>query len=171
MSIQLTREEEKMEIISYENKYKNQVIAFILYLQNFDNKVDLSLSEQPDMCDIERYYVKNGGGFWLAINSSDDVVGTLGLMKKEGHVGVLKKFFVNPAYRGKDAGVSARLYNCLITHAKQNGIDCIVLDTPAKCTRAHSFYIKNGYQQIAQSDLPIDYDFPNRDSYFFIKSI
>lgn len=30
-----------MEIKEYQNKYKNQVISLILYLQNFDNKVDL----------------------------------------------------------------------------------------------------------------------------------
>lgn len=40
-----------MEIEVYEEKYKNQVIALILYLQNFDNKVDLSLEEQPERRD------------------------------------------------------------------------------------------------------------------------
>lgn len=158
-----------MNIISYEEKYKNQVIALILYLQNFDNKVDLSLNEQNDLCDISKYYVKNGGGFWLAINSSDDVVGTLGLMKKSGQYGILKKFFVNPDYRGKKKGVSSKLYNCLVDHAKANGITCIILDTPSKCTRAHNFYVKKGYQQIEQNDLPIHYDFPDRNSYFFIR--
>lgn len=159
-----------MKIIPYENKYKNQVIALILYLQNFDNKVDLSLEEQPDMNDIENYYLKKGGGFWLAVNDSDDVVGTLGLMKKEKHFGVLKKFFVNPAYRGKDIGLSANLYSHLIRHAEQNNIDCIVLDTPANCVRAHHFYLKKGFQQIEHDQLPIDYDFPDRDSYFFMNS-
>lgn len=160
-----------MKIIPYENKYKNQVIALILYLQNFDNKVDLSLHEQPDMDDIENYYMKKGGGFWLAVNSSDDVVGTLGLMKKNQHFGVLKKFFVNPDYRGREMGVSSKLYDCLLTHAKQHCINCIVLDTPAKCTRAHSFYKKHGYHQIEHSDLPIEYDYPDRDSYFFVTHI
>lgn len=160
-----------MKIIPYEDKYKNQVIALILYLQNFDNRVDLSLLEQPDMTDIEHYYFEHGGGFWLAINSNDDVVGTLGLMKKGSHFGVLKKFFVNPDFRGKSKGVSSKLYECFIDYAKQTNIDCIVLDTPSKCYRAHNFYKKNGYRQIDLEDVPIDYDYPNRDSYFFIKSI
>lgn len=163
-------EEIKMKIIPYEKHYKNQVIALILYLQNFDNKVDLSLEEQPDMNDIETYYLKNGGGFWLAINEIDDVIGTLGLMKKEGHFGILKKFFVDPTYRGKEVGVSKELYDQLINHAKQNNIDCLVLDTPANCKRAHHFYIKKGFQKIKYTELPFDYDFPNRDSYFFLNS-
>ena len=43
-----------MQLKPYEDKYKNQVIALILYLQNYDNKVDLSLEEQPDMNAIPR---------------------------------------------------------------------------------------------------------------------
>lgn len=34
-----------MKLIPYESCYKNQVIALILYLQNYDNQVDLSLEE------------------------------------------------------------------------------------------------------------------------------
>jgi hypothetical protein len=39
------------------------VIALILYLQNYGNQVDLSLKEQPDMNDIEDYYMVTGGNF------------------------------------------------------------------------------------------------------------
>ncbi len=39
------QESRKMKLIPYESRYKNQVIALILYLQNYDNQVDLSLEE------------------------------------------------------------------------------------------------------------------------------
>lgn len=158
-----------MEIKMYENKYKNQVIALILYLQNFDNRVDLSLEEQPDMNDIPSYYLKDGGGFWIAVNENDDVVGTLGLMKKYNQCGVLKKFFVAPEYRGREKGVSGGLFNELITHAKKCNLTQIVLDTPSACHRAHGFYHKMEFKQITKDELPIKYDYPDRDSDIFLK--
>ena len=140
-----------MIIKTYEDKYKNQVIALILYLQNFDNRVDLSLEEQPDMNNINAYYLNNGGGFWIAVNENDDVVGTIGLLKIENHYGILKKFFVEPAYRGKTISVSTKLYDQLFKHAKENDITTIVLDTPAACQRAHSFYQKHDFKQITKA--------------------
>lgn len=156
-----------MIIKEYENKYKNQVISLILYLQNFDNKVDLSLEEQPDMNNIMDYYFQNGGGFWIAVNENDDVIGTLGLMNKYPY-GVLKKFFVNPKYRGTQAGVSEKLYGKLLSHAKKCNFKAILLDTPAACERAHSFYYKKGFQKICKEELPIQYDYPERNSDLFM---
>ena len=63
------------------------MIALILYLQNYGNQVDLSLKEQPDMNDIEDYYMVTGGNFWLVVTDDDMVVGRIGLLVKD-HVGV-----------------------------------------------------------------------------------
>ena len=59
------------------------MIALILYLQNYDNQVDLSLKEQPDMNAIEDYYMVTGGNFWLVVTDNDMVVGTIGLLVKD----------------------------------------------------------------------------------------
>lgn len=63
------------------------MIALNLYLQNYGNQVDLSLKEQPDMNDIEDYYMVTGGNFWLVVTDDDIVVGSIGLLVKD-HVGV-----------------------------------------------------------------------------------
>lgn len=155
----------------YEEKYKNQVIALILYLQNFDNHVSLSLEEQPDMNDIRNYYLKDGGGFWVAVNDRGDVIGTLGLMRKSGSCGVMKKFFVAQDSRGREQGVSDGLYARLIEHAQKCGITQIVLDSPSACRRAHEFYRKMGFKLIGKEQLPVQYDYPDRDSLLFLKQL
>lgn len=159
-----------MKIITYQEKYRNQIIALILYLQNYENKVDLSLEEQPDMSDIENYYRKMGGEFWLAVSDEDDVVGTLGLMRKSD-TAILKKFFVQPKFRGKEIGTADKLFRCFLKFCCENGICRIVLDTPSACYRAHAFYKKHGFFQITKEELPIAYDYPDRDSLIFIKNI
>lgn len=161
------QESRKMKLIPYESRYKNQVIALILYLQNYDNQVDLSLEEQPDMNAIEDYYMATGGNFWLVVTEEGMVVGTIGLLVKE-QVGVLKKFFVHQDFRGREKGASSLLYQALVADCQAKDVKTIVLDTPSKCYAAHRFYEKQGFQQIEKEDLPIRYDYPDRDSLIFI---
>lgn len=82
-----------MEIVPYDDKYKKQVIDLILNIQNNEAKIGLSLDEQPDLKNILVFYRKNGGEFWLALEG-EKVIGTVGLMIKEGFVGVLKNFLL-----------------------------------------------------------------------------
>jgi len=42
-----------------------------------------------------------------------------------------------------------------------------VLDTPSVATRSHAFYKRMGFKQISEADLPVQYDYPNRNSLFF----
>ena len=70
-----------MEIITYRDEYKQQIIDLILHIQNDEAKINLSLEEQPDLLDIPVYYEKDGGEFWLAIENGT-VIGTLALMNR-----------------------------------------------------------------------------------------
>ena len=106
-----------MEIITYQEKYRQQIIDLILHIQNDEAKINLSLNEQPDLFDIHTFYEKNGGKFWLAIEN-DIVIGTLALMNKGGGNGILKKGFVKKLYRKQ--GILTELYAKLIDYAKKN---------------------------------------------------
>lgn len=55
-----------MEIIKYQDKYKQQIIDLILHIQNCEAKINLTIKEQPDLLDVPLYYEKNGGVFWIA---------------------------------------------------------------------------------------------------------
>ena len=66
-----------MEIISYMDSYKNEIIKLILSIQNDEAEINLSLSEQPDLLDINSSYFKEGGGFWLAVDEKKELCGTL----------------------------------------------------------------------------------------------
>ncbi len=72
--------------------------------------VNISLEDQPDLNDINACYRNSGGGFWIAVND-DRVVGTLGLINKNGICGILKKFFIKREFRGGEKGVSAAFIN------------------------------------------------------------
>lgn len=119
------------------------------------------------MNDIPHYYIEKNGGFWIAVDDNDDVIGTIGLMNKYPY-GVLKKFFVNPKFRGSKAGISGQLYEKLIEYAKKCGLKAILLDTPQACVRAHSFYDKKGFKKFSKENMPVKYDYPERNSDLFM---
>ena len=157
---------EEIKIITYQEKYKQQIIELILHIQNEEAKINLSLEEQPDLLDIPVCYEKDGGEFWLAVEN-DTVIGTLALMSKGNGNAVLKKGFVRADYR--NCGILGQLYETLLEFAKEKGITTFIFDTPSVATNCHHFFEKRGYRRITQEELPFEYEFPDRDSYIYMK--
>jgi predicted N-acetyltransferase YhbS len=154
-------------ITIFDDRYKEEVINLILHVQNVEYGVGISVEEQPDILDILSNYINNGGNFWVALNDNGEVVGSIGLQKKTNKVAVLKKFFVYKDYRGKEFGIGTGLYKSLLDFVNKQGFTKVILDTPSKATRSHSFYKKVGFKEIAKEDLSIKYDYPDRDSIIF----
>ena len=143
------------------------VSALVLGIQNDEFNLGLSICDQADLTDIDSYYLRSNGTFLVAENDRSDIVGTIGLLRLRADLGVMKKFFVAAPYRGKTHGIAQALYNTLLKFARSEGIHEIVLDTPSAATRSHGFYRSVGFVQIARNDLPLKYDFPERDTLFF----
>jgi GNAT superfamily N-acetyltransferase len=89
------------------------------------------------------------------------------MMRLRPDLGVMKKFFVAAASRGKAHGVAGALYDAFLDFARSAGIRQVVLDTPSAATRSHGFYRSVGFVQIERAELPVMYDFPERDTLFF----
>ncbi len=154
-----------MKIIEFDGRRAEGIIELILTIQNQEAGIGLSLGEQPDLTDIEKSYQENGGNFWIALDDQGKVIGTIGLMKLNDRWAILKKFFVAAAYRFQRIGL--KLYETLLDYAKQHGYRHIILDTPSVATKSHAFYRRAGFRQISASDLPVPYNYPDRDSLLF----
>ncbi len=149
----------------YSDKYKNDVLQLILHIQNDEAKINLPLREQPDLTNIPEYYTEKGGAFWLAVKDGA-VIGTIGIIRTNGTYGILKKFFVKSEYRNKKIGFA--LYSELLSFAKRNGITGILLDTPSVAVKSHKFYERAGFIRIEKNELPIEYDYPDRNSFLYL---
>ena len=66
-----------MEIITFENQYRDDLIYMILDAKNALGRVP-GLNE--DLLDIEKNYFEKGGMFWLVIDENDRVVGGCGYL-------------------------------------------------------------------------------------------
>ncbi len=154
-----------MEIITYQEQYRKQIIDLILHIQNDEAKINLSIDEQPDLLDIPKYYEENGGEFWIAIEDGK-VIGTLALMNKGNGNAVLKKGFVRAEDRKR--GILSQLYDRLLSFAELKGITTFIFDTPSVATNCHQYFEKRGYRKILKEELPFDYTYPDRDSYLYM---
>ena len=153
-----------MEIIKYQDIYKQQVIDLILHIQNSEAKINLTIEEQPDLLEVPLYYEKNGGAFWIAVEK-EKVIGTIAFMNYGSGNAVLKKFFVRSDWRNQKIGYA--LYEKLITFLKDEKYKRVLLDTPSVATTSHRFYEKAGFRKITKENLPFRYEYPDRDSYLY----
>ena len=156
-----------MNIRPFERRDAAAVTDLVLGIQNDEFHLGLSICDQRDLEDIEVYYLKGGGTFFVAEEPAGRIVGSIGLLRLRDDLGVMKKFFVAAGHRGREHGVARALYDRFIAFAQREGIRQIVLDTPSAATRSHGFYRSVGFVQIERSELPMRYDFPERDTLFF----
>lgn len=149
-----------MNIVEYCEKYNEEIVELVLDIENNEAKINLSLEEQPDLMDIQGTFINNEGNFWVAIDK-EEVIGTIGLVIKENHCGVLKKFFVRADWRSKKLGLA--LYKTLLEYAKSKELESLILDTPSVAKAAHRFYECAGFHKVSARQLPVSYEYPDRD--------
>ena len=137
----------------YTDINKKDVADLILYIQNAEFGIPITLELQPDLNEIPGFYQTNNGNFWIA-KIDDKIIGTISLLDIGDRKGALRKMFVDKDYRGKEFGVGQMLLNTLVDWAKHKGFTEIFLGTTEKFIRAQRFYEKNGFKEIEKQELP-----------------
>ena len=143
------------------NKYGKKAADLILPIQRIEFGVPITLEDQPDLLNIDEYYLKPGGGFWGAIEN-DELIGTIAMLNVGHHTGVIRKMFVKKEFRGKTqgktqgktSGIAQKLIETLIDYSREKGITDLYLGTVDKMKAAHRFYERNGFKKIDETDLP-----------------
>ena len=163
----------KPEIIirPYQERYKDKVTRLIIQIQRDEFGIGISLNDQPDLMDIRHFYQSHQGNFWCAINSYDEIVGTIALIDVEDGTGVVRKMFVRKDYRGKESGVAKDLLDVLENWAQKKQFATLYLGTIDKLTAAQKFYFKNDYKLIDPGLLPASFPRMKVDNLFFVKTL
>ncbi|MDP4086144.1 MAG: GNAT family N-acetyltransferase [Bacillota bacterium] len=158
--------EAEIVVKEYYSEYQSQVIDLILHIQQNEYNIPISKGDQPDLLDIENFYQKNNGNFWVALHN-DNVVGTVALLDIDNNQVALRKMFVDQNYRGKVFKPAALLLNTAIEWAKERNLQAIFLGTTLQFVAAHRFYEKSGFQLITLEDIPDKFPVMKVDKRFY----
>ena len=125
---------------------------FVLGIQH-EHNVPITLADQPDLADIDRAYVNSGGNFWLALHNGT-LVGTIAIINAGNRIGVIRKMFVAPDYRGAPHRVGQKLLDVLASWARAHTFQTLYLGTLDWFAAARRFYEKNGFALLPEANLP-----------------
>jgi N-acetylglutamate synthase-like GNAT family acetyltransferase len=159
-----------IEVIPFAAEHAEDVAALIISIQRDEFGLPITLNDQPDLADIPGFYQQGAGNFWVAV-ADREVVGTVALLDIGNGQGALRKMFVHASYRGSGHGVSARLLESLLEWSRERGLKEVYLGTTEKFLAAHRFYERNGFQQLAATELPPSFPKMALDTRFYRRAL
>ncbi|MFC3560897.1 GNAT family N-acetyltransferase [Pedobacter jamesrossensis] len=152
-------------IKTLKNSDSKDIIDIILPIQQLEFGVPITLADQPDLLDIENFYILKGGNFWGA-NVEGTLCGTIALLRFNNKAAAIRKMFVKKEFRGKEYGIASSLLAELIRYCKENGIENLYLGTVDILKAAIRFYEKKGFVQLDKKEMPFDFPFMTPDNIF-----
>lgn len=159
-----------LKIRPISNNFSASVIELILNIQQNEFNIPITVEDQPDLLEIDDFYLSTGGNFWGAF-IDDELVGTIALIKFDEKSGAIRKMFVKKEFRGKAYQIAQQLLENLISYCHQNGIDQIYLGTVSVLKAALRFYEKNHFTVIEKKALPEKFPVMKADTVFCMRDL
>jgi GNAT superfamily N-acetyltransferase len=133
---------EKVIIKEYSDEYRYDVINFLISVAvdefGFEDWREYFLAADFLNLDLNE-------NFWIAINSDNKVVGTIGISNyDDGEIAKLQCLYVSKDYRKK--GIATKLLNKCIQYSLKQGYKKIILHTYYEFENAIRLYQKNGWK-------------------------
>lgn len=144
------------------------VVDVILPIQRGEFGIPITLDAQPDLKDIDGFYQRDRGNFWVA-QCGEDIVGTLGLLDIGDGAAALRKMFVRASHRGAEHRIAQHLLETLFDWCRSHELDSVYLGTTTAFQAAHRFCEKNGFELVDRTQLPARFPFMAVDTRFYLR--
>ena len=129
-----------MKIISFEEKYRDDMIFMVLSAKNALGRVP-RLNE--DLLDIKSNFFEKGQPFWIALDEFDRVIGCIGTRISEDGKIFLSRLYVK--FDFKRHGIGSRLLELAENSARGRGYKEIHVHLGKEYLESQIFYPKHGY--------------------------
>lgn len=155
-----------VQIKSLDDSNIGQITDLILNIQQNEFNISISIEDQPDLLEIENFYIATGGQFFGAF-VNDELVGTIAIVKFNDYSGAIRKMFVKKEFRGKELNIAQKLLDVLIDFCHKIDIKTLFLGTVSVLKAAQRFYERNGFELIEKSQLPDKFPLMSADNIFY----
>ncbi len=131
-----------MNIIKFENKYRDDLIFMILEAKNALGRIP-GLNE--DLLNIQKNYFDKGDMFWIAVDENDRVIGSVGFNTDDMNGTILHRLFVKCNL--KHRGIGTALLKMAEEYIKQIGKETVYVNLGQgdEWYESRNFYTKHGY--------------------------
>lgn len=142
-----------MEIIKYEKKYRDDLIFMVLEAKNALGRVP---TLNDDLLDLDSYYFNKGDMFWIALDDSDRVIGSVGCNLLPNSEAVLHRLYIK--YTLKRKGLGSSLLEVAENFARDNGRTKMNIHLGEKNIyyESRQFYQKHNYNYISDNYMKKD---------------
>ena len=138
-----------MQIIKFESQYRDDMIFMILEAKNALGRIP-GLNE--DLLDIEKNYLDKGDMFWIALDDSGRVIGSIGYNSIDNtDNAIIHRLFVK--HNLKHQGIGTALLETAESHLKSIGKKAVIVHLGNKehFFESWQFYPKHGYTEYEPS--------------------
>jgi len=108
-------------------------------------------STDVDIGDIEFYYFKQGGVFYVLEEKDGSIIGAYGLYPVNKQTCELRKMYLHCSYRGK--GLGKILLDSALLEARRIGFKRITLETASVLKEAIALYKSYGFMEFTSAHL------------------
>ena len=129
-----------MKIISFEEKYRDDMIYMVLSAKNAIGRVP-KLNE--DLLDVRKNFFDKGQPFWIALDEFDRVIGCIGTRIDEEGKLFLSRLFIK--FDRKRHGLGSMLLELAENSARERGYKEVHVHLGKDYLESHIFYPKHGY--------------------------
>ena len=129
-------------IISYTNLFKQQTKKFIETI--LENEFGYPAKKRHDIDNIPHHY-QDGGEFWIVLDNKN-IIGTIGLEKCGNSTGLIRRMYIDRAYRRR--GIGQRLLQKVLGFARAKGYTEIFVSTEERFVAGNKFYLKEGFSRV-----------------------
>lgn len=156
----------KLDFKVLDSTFSDEVVSLILNIQQNEFQIPITVNDQPDLLNIERFYLR-GGGTFIGAFVNGQLVGTIALIKYSSTGGAIRKMFVKQEYRGKEWRIAQQLLDHLLDFCRKEGIRSLHLGTVSVLKAAQRFYERNHFRKLEKEDLPAEFPLMKSDDVFY----
>lgn len=130
-----------MRIQKYDSSKKDEVRDLVLEVL-LEHGFEYDRLKDADLQDIEGYYFKKGGIFFVGLAEDNRVVGTAAVRKINGKRCEIRRIYLKKEFRGK--GYGKKLFLAALDFAEKN-FSSAMLKTDVSLTKAIGMYLIHGF--------------------------
>ena len=131
-----------MKIITFEEKYRDDMIFMVLEAKNAIGRVP---TLNRELLDIKQNYFDKSQPFWIALDEFDRVIGSVGTRVDENNNVFVSKLYVK--FDRKRKGIGSELLKLAEDSARERGYKEIHVHLGKEYLESHIFYPKHGYKE------------------------